>query len=438
MIMRMLPFTLVADSLVQAAFRLGTLVLLTLAPGPFLKVSAQPFELTIASPSLDRWMYPHNATPGSRPTAPVFGTLGDDSGVDARHGQFLIGFDLSSLVPTNLGPSRYLIQRCRLSATVARDHSFVLDPTTDGLSTYLSTNSPDLVPDSDPGRPIELFGVGFRNGFTAESFLEDSPFGSAATGERNAFAAGFDTSGGLIDVGNSAGKTNEAFLPFQAFAFAVGSSASVAVGDLVPAGSVIDFELNLADPLVVQYLQEACHTGRLRLMLTSLQTSGFGGQPAWAEFYTKESALGNPPSLILSGVALRPEDSDSDQLPDDWERHYHGSLTTAASDDGDQDGLSDHAEWEAGTDPENPAETLRVEMSRAQDAGRFTLRFRYSPSHRYDPVGSSDLLTWEPVSGSTLQHELGTAWARLTMPTSNPGGAKFFRVRITPTLTVQP
>src|SRR5690606_30806225 len=78
---------------------------------------AQPFELILASPSLDRWMYPHKVTPGSRSTAPVFGTLGDESGVDSRHGQFLIGFDLSSQVPTNLGPGHYLIRQCRISVT---------------------------------------------------------------------------------------------------------------------------------------------------------------------------------------------------------------------------------------------------------------------------------------------------------------------------------
>lgn len=431
-------FSFCAAKAPRIARRFGRLGLLVMALGTMLSTRGQPFELSLATPSLDRWMYPHNATAGSRPTAPVFGTLGDDAGVDARHGQFLIGFELSSLVPANLGPSRYLIQRCRLSVTVSRDRSFVLDSSPDGLATFFPTNRPDLVPDPDPGRPIELFGVGYRDGVTAESFLEDSAFGGAAAGERHAFAAGFDAGGRLIDVSNNAGKTNVAFPPFQAFPFAIGTSGTVAVGELVPAGSVIDFDLNLADPLVSQYLQEACHTGRLRLMLTSLQTSGFGGQPAWAEFYTKESALENPPRLVLSGVALRPEDSDGDQLPDDWERHYYGSLSHAASDDGDQDGLSDRAERQAGTDPKTAEETLRVDLIPGRDGGPSTFRFRYSPSHHYDLVASTDLLTWETVSGALLRFESGTAWAYFSLAAPKPAGGKYFRVSATPATTIQP
>jgi hypothetical protein len=283
-----------------------------------------------------------------------------------------------------------------------------------------------------------LFGVGFRNEFTAETFLEDSPFGSAATEERNAFAAGFDTSGKLIDVSNSAGKTNAAFPSFEAHAFAVGTSATVAAGEIVPAGSVIDFELNLSDPLVAQYLQEACHTGRLRFILTSLQTSGFGGQPAWAEFYPKESALGNPPSLILAGVAVRPADSDVDQLPDDWEMHYTESLAGSGSDDGDEDGLDSRAEWEAGTDPRRAAETLAVTVSRAQDSGSLAVRFHCFPSRRYDMSASRDLRSWEVVSGATLRYELGSQWADFLLPASNEPDARFFRVRATPVVAIQP
>ena len=49
-------------------------------------------------------MYPHNATPGTRASAPVFGTLSDAAGVDARQAQLLLGFDTLGLVPTQLGP----------------------------------------------------------------------------------------------------------------------------------------------------------------------------------------------------------------------------------------------------------------------------------------------------------------------------------------------
>lgn len=401
-------------------------------------VRTQPFELTVGSPSMDRWMYPHNATPGSRTTAPVFGTLGDESGVDSRHGQFLIGFDLSSLVPTNLGPSRYLIRTCRLSVNVSRDRSFALDPTTDSPATYLPTDHPDSVPDPDAGRPVELFGVGYRHGFTADSFLEDAPFGNPAVGLRNAYAAGFDDRASLVDVGNSVGKTNSAFPSFDAIPFAVGNAAALPPGELVPAGTTLDFDLNLADPLVAQYLQQACHTGKLRLMLTSLQTSGFGGQPAWAEFHTRESVLGDPPRLLLSGTTVRAEDTDRDQLPDDWERFHFGSLAATGSGDTDQDGLADGAEWEAGTNPNHALDTLAFVLHPASGTTPASLRFRHAPSRRYELETSVDLRSWEAAHDSELRYEVGTAWGRFSWPTAIQPVARFFRVKATPLLSGQP
>lgn len=432
------PWSLLARRLKRPrASHVVAIVMLALLAAPA-SVTAQPFELSLASPALDRWMYPHNATPGSRPTAPVFGTLGDESGVDSRHGQFLIGFDLTNGVAPHLGPSRYLLRRCRLSLTVSRDQSFVLDPTPDDPATYLPSGHPEGVPDADAGRPIELFGVGYRNGFIAETFVEDAPFGSPAMGERNAYAAGFDARGVLIDVGNNVGKTNAAFPNFEVVPFAVGTSSMVAPGDIVPAGTVIDFELNLEDPLVAGYLQAACHTGRLRFLLTSLQTSGFGGQPAWAEFHTRESVLGNPPSLVLSGTAVRSEDSDGDHLPDDWERHFFGALAGSAFDDSDRDGLVDPAEWEAGTHPLRAGETLAVSVTLAPEGNSSRLRFRASPSRRYDLMASRDLHTWEVVAEATLQHDLGSPWATFTILSAGSSDPRFFRVKATPIAVTQP
>ncbi len=84
--------------------RLGcTLLLLWLVSAASIG-QAQPFTLNFREPTLDRWMYPHNATPGTRASAPVFGTLSDAAGVDARQAQLLLGFDTLGLVPTQLGP----------------------------------------------------------------------------------------------------------------------------------------------------------------------------------------------------------------------------------------------------------------------------------------------------------------------------------------------
>ena len=42
---------------------------------------------------------------------------------------------------------------------------FSYDPTYDAWQTYLDPSHPSHVADGDAGRPIELYGVGFRNGY---------------------------------------------------------------------------------------------------------------------------------------------------------------------------------------------------------------------------------------------------------------------------------
>jgi hypothetical protein len=269
---------------------------------------------------------------------------------------FLIGFDLSSLVTTNLGPASYLFHRCRLSLTVTRDRSFILDPTPDPPASYLREGHPDRAADTDAGRPLELFGVGYRNGFTAESFTEDAPFGNAAMGQRNAFAAGYDTHGTLVDVGNNVGKTNATFQPFHAAPFAVGTSSTVAPGDPVPSGTVIDFDLNLDAPW----------------------WSNTSSRPATPDASGSCSPAYKPPASApnLHGPNSIPATACSG-IPPDWpspERPCSkptptgmacpttgngtspGPLAHGPADDTDGDGLPASAEWEAGTDPHNPAE----------------------------------------------------------------------------------
>lgn len=400
-----------------------------------LSAYGQPFQLHLARPDLDRWMYPHNATPGSRPAAAVFGTLGDEAGVDARHGQFLLGFDTAPGIPANRGPGHYLITSARVTVTVSRDRTFVYDPTPDPLTSFFPPGESSATEDPDPGRPLEMFGVGYRHDFTAETFLEDSPFGSAAAGERNAFATAYGPEGLLIDVGNSVGKTNAAFPVFEATPFALGQALDLSPADPVPAGTTVTFDLNLHDPLVVQYLQQSCHQGRLRLMLTSLQESSFGGgAPTWPEFFTRESVLGTPPTLALEGVAIRPEDSDGDGLPDDWETFHFESLQPSANADPDGDGQDNLAEFHAGTDPRDEGDCLGLTVLPDEPVGEWHLSFRYAASRRYTLQVSADLLTWQPADHAVLTYQVGQGGAEWTLPRTGP--VQFLRATVEPATDV--
>jgi len=247
--------------------------------------------LDIRTPTLDRWMYPFNGTPGTRSSASTFSVLGSEefeTVFDNRDAQFLVGFDTGALVEPGLGPARYQIHSARLIATISDGGSFPYDPTYDAFTTYLPAEDPDFTSDDTPGRPIELYGVGFRNGFTAATFLENSPFGPSQFGQgvRNAFATDY-AGGSARDVSNN---VRDRFDPTP---FAIGQTLDAAPGQIVPTDAVFTFDLDLNNPDVVEYLRQALDGGRLRLAITSLHPAeggpggGEGGQ--FPIFYTKEN-----------------------------------------------------------------------------------------------------------------------------------------------------
>jgi hypothetical protein len=121
------------------------------------------------SVALDRWMYPFAFTGGTRDLAPTFGAIGSP-GFDNRDGQFVIGFDTAGQIPTGLGPGTYQIISATVRAMVGSPSGFEYDPTYDTYRTYLAPENPNSLADSDIGRPIELHGLGFRNGYTHLSF----------------------------------------------------------------------------------------------------------------------------------------------------------------------------------------------------------------------------------------------------------------------------
>jgi hypothetical protein len=54
------------------------------------------------------------------------------------------------------------------------------------------------------------------------------------------------------------------------------------------------------------------------------------------------------------------QDVDSDLIADDWERQNFGTITCDPADDPDQDGMSNYAEFVAGTSPNNRAAVLAI------------------------------------------------------------------------------
>ena len=272
-----------------------------------------PLHATIVNydaPTLDKWVYPFASNGGgTRTSAPVFGAVGGTAGsFDDRDGQMLVGFDTAADVPTGLGSSSYLITSARLTLTMninAAD-SVVYDGTYDPISTLdPATGAP--INGDDAGRPVELYGVGYRNGFTATSLTENSAYAfgdPTAEGVRNFYATDFLNSLAR-DVSNN---VRDGFDPST---FAVGQVDSSGLnGDGTIQGDTdMVFTFNLSLPGVVAYLQQALNLGRLNLMATSMHQASQGGPATRPEFDTKELGLAGTPARLFLEVQVVPEPS---------------------------------------------------------------------------------------------------------------------------------
>jgi hypothetical protein len=251
-------------------------------------------------PHMDAWMYPNGFERGTRDNAPVFGGDIGLAGGDDRLSQYVVGWNTAaSGIPTGLGAASYEITRVTLRVTHFNGDVFRYDPTTDSYRTYLPTDHLDYLPDTDTGRPIELFGLGLRNGFTGLGFdaggpptlfSESSASASFGVGggpnTRHAFAVSASSPRGDKDVSDNVSGG------FEATPFAVGVTAAALPGQLVPEDTQFTFEMNLADVSVREYLRNALNTGELGLTLSSLHPATFGGvspgEQNYPRIYTRE------------------------------------------------------------------------------------------------------------------------------------------------------
>lgn len=252
-------------------------------------------EVQWSSPDLDRWNYPH-LNGGKRNNGSTFSSIGQGPGFDDRMAQVLLGFNTAAQgIPSGLAAGQYQITSIKLTATVFRDSLGVYDPTYDAVATYTGGV------DRDAGRPIELYGVGFRGGYTQFDFGPDDAsapgyseaetstapnvpngFGESTNpGDRFVFAADVST-GSLRDVSNNVAGN------FDTSPFAVGQT-TLNPGDQILLGTTFTFDIDLSDPLILAYLQSGLSIGQLEFALSSLHAgSGTVGFP-YVDFFMRES-----------------------------------------------------------------------------------------------------------------------------------------------------
>ncbi len=253
-------------------------------------------------PQIDRWMYANNFSGGARPSASTFSALPQATGDDDRMAQVVVKFDtVAAGVPAGLGAENYQPTRVVFTAVIADSLDLYYDPTEDAHTTY----GTGYAADADIGRPFEVHGTGFRNGFTAATFLENSTFGGGSPYHRNAYALGYSPAGVARDV------TNNVTLGFDAHPWAVGKVSHIpdgettpvplAPGASVPVYATVTFELNLALPGVAEYVRQSFNQGFIWLTLSSLHSSEMYGSTGYPGYYNKE----NNEHLLFGDLAPR-------------------------------------------------------------------------------------------------------------------------------------
>ncbi|HMP76255.1 MAG TPA: hypothetical protein PKE12_08170 [Kiritimatiellia bacterium] len=274
---------------------------------PSIQLSGAPAELASTNtPSYDRWMYPFSASSplGNRPTASTFGTLDPD--FDQRDAQVYFGFALTNAIPAGLGPDSYDVVSCRLEVTMSGGATHY-DPTQDPWQSYLDPTQALHVADADLGRPMELFGAGWRNGYTPWTYGEDGPYAAGFgvyKNVRNVHALGF-VDGVGVDVSNSVDPDGTATNGFDPVVFAIGTAA-LPPGEEIPLPTTFAFDVDAANPLIQGYLRESLNDGILGLVLATLHQTAFEGPSNFPVWDQKESIVGTPATLAIE-YRIKPE-----------------------------------------------------------------------------------------------------------------------------------
>ena len=264
---------------------------------------AEDFAGTVDT-NADRWMYPFNATPGTRPAGSIFGfvSVPPSSDFDNRDAQMIIAFDTTGIVEADQGVDAYDVDSITVQMTLSGPASGPLDTTYDVWQTYLPEGAPGAIPDSDPGRPIEIFPAGFRFDFTRLTWQEDTTFsvtGPFGTNNRTVYTAGFNGKGALVDVSTNVNDQTDVS------PLAIATFSGISVGEFPPEGAVANFEIDLSDDRTRAWVSESLDEGRIIFAISSMIFAS-QGDGVLTQFYLRENALvtagvRDPASFAISG-----------------------------------------------------------------------------------------------------------------------------------------
>ncbi|MFZ4394357.1 MAG: choice-of-anchor Q domain-containing protein [Kiritimatiellia bacterium] len=134
--------------------------------------------------------------------------------------------------------------------------------------------------------------------------------------------------------------------------------------------------------------------------------------------------------LNMGTIYLVPLDADADGLPDTWEQTYFPGVGASPTNDADGDGLSNLAEYLAGTNPTNALDGLSVTNILVSAGGTVALAWNVSPGRGYRVDATTNLSGsyWSPTGGVWTAAYGSSSMCWTSSPTAGPC---FYRVAIT-------
>ncbi len=147
----------------------------------------------------------------------------------------------------------------------------------------------------------------------------------------------------------------------------------------------------------------------------------FGSVPYYVTPPPQTNTLGQGGTVQFAGLYTFP-DANGNGISDLWEAAYGNPAGT----DTDQDGMSNYAEFVAGTDPTNSASKLVLTIQ-SQPNRLLRLEWTTVPGRSYQVLSSTDLMSWTPLTSWTR-----AAGSTLSYLFSPPVPSTMYRVQVRP------
>jgi hypothetical protein len=124
-------------------------------------------------------------------------------------------------------------------------------------------------------------------------------------------------------------------------------------------------------------------------------------------------------------------DVNANGISDSWERNYFSSVSTNRTQltDTDGDGMTDYAEFIAGTDPNNSNSVLELPPPTPQPNGSLRFNWPSVPGRAYRLVSSADLVNWTALA-DWIRATTTTSSVVLAPPTND--ASYFYRLEVRP------